>query len=94
MLFRSGSQRYKCAFVKKISDKNKAERVPYAQEYVDKPVEDFWSYIFFTDEAHIDPTLQSVGNILQEHRTRYNDENIQERGEKLGIRFHVAVWVT
>ena len=50
----NSGQRYKCVFVKKrISDKNKAERVMYAQEHVDKPIEDFWSYIFFTDEAHI-----------------------------------------
>ena len=55
-----GGQRYKCAFVKNsISDENKAERVKYAQEHVDKPIEDFWSYIFFTDEAHID-TEQAV----------------------------------
>ena len=89
-----GSQRYKCIFVKKkISDKNKAERVKYAQEHVDKSIEDFWSYIFFTDEAYIDPTSQAVGDILRERGTRYNDENIQERGEKLGVRFHVAVWI-
>jgi len=50
---------YKCAFVKKtISKKNKDERVIYGQEHKDKPMEDFWSYIFFIDEVHIDPSAQ------------------------------------
>jgi hypothetical protein len=53
-----------------------------------------WSYIFFTDEAHIDPTSQTVGDILREQGKRYADENIQERGEKLGVRFHIAAWIT
>jgi hypothetical protein len=50
--------------------------VEYALEYIDKLVEDFWSYIFFIDEAYIDPTLQAVGDILRERGTRYNIENI------------------
>jgi hypothetical protein len=55
------------------------ERVVYGKEHKDKPVEDFWSYIFFTDEAHIDSTSQAVGDILREQEKRYNDENTQER---------------
>ena len=61
----NGGQIYKCAFIKKeISDKNKKERVEYGKEYIDKSIEDFWSYIFFLDKAHIDPTSQAVGGIL------------------------------
>lgn len=91
----NGGQRYKCAFVKKVVlKKNRKERMEYGQEHVDKSVEDFWSYIFFTDEAHIDPTSQAVGDILRERGTRYDAENIQERGEKKGIKFHIAAWVT
>ena len=76
----NGGQIYKCAFVKKeISDKNKEERVAYGKEHKDKSVEDFWSYIFFSDEAHIDPTSQAPGGILRERGKRYDDENIQER---------------
>lgn len=91
----NGGQKYKMAFVKKeISDKNKAERVEYGYEHRDKSVEDYWSYIFFSDEAHVDPTSLCAGEILRERGTRYNDENIQERGEKKGVRFHIAAWVT
>ncbi len=43
---------------------------------MDKSVEDFWSYIYFTDEAHIDPTSQAVGDILRERGKRYDTENI------------------
>jgi hypothetical protein len=91
----NGGQRYKCAFVKKvILTKNCHERVEYALEHVDKLVEDFWSYIFFTNEAHVDPMLQAVGDILRERGTRYDVENIQERGEKKGVTFYVAGWIS
>jgi len=39
--------------------KNKQERVEYAQEHQDKTVDGFWQYIYFTDEAHIDPAQTS-----------------------------------
>ena len=57
-------------------------------------MEDFWSYIFFTDEAHIDPSAQQAPGILRERGKRYDDENIVERGEKQGAKFHVAAWIT
>ena len=55
-----------------------------------KTVEDFWSHIFFSDEAHIDPTSMCAPQILREEGTCCDDENIAERGEKKGIGFHVA----
>jgi transposase len=86
---------YKCAFVKKeISNKNCQERVAYGEEHKDKSIEDFWSYIFFTDKAHIDPTSLYQQGVLREHGYRYDDENIQQRPKKKGIRFHIAAWIT
>ncbi|KAE9366382.1 hypothetical protein N431DRAFT_438767, partial [Stipitochalara longipes BDJ] len=91
----NGGQIYKCAFVKKeISAKNKDERVSYGEEHEYKTIDDFWSYIFFTDEAHIDPSAQQAPGILRELGKRYDDENIVERGEKQGVKFHVAAWIT
>jgi hypothetical protein len=91
----NGGQIYKAAFVKKeISEKNKDERVSYGKEYKDKTMDDFWRYIFFTDEAHIDPTAQQAPGVLRERGKRYDDENIAERGERKGVKFHIAVWVT
>jgi hypothetical protein len=60
---------------------------------MDKSVKDFWQYIFFTDEAHIDPSSIGQGSILRERGHRYDVENIQERLEKTGVRLHVRGWV-
>ncbi|KAL5322950.1 hypothetical protein ACEPPN_007475 [Leptodophora sp. 'Broadleaf-Isolate-01'] len=61
------ARRFKMAFVKKqVSEKNKEERVTYGEEHVGKTIEDFWSCITFTDEAHHDPNSQPVGYILRQ----------------------------
>ena len=89
-----GGRRYKMAFVKKqISEKNKEERVEYGQRHRNKTIEEFWSCITFTDEAHIDPTSQAIGDILRKKGTRYDDENIMERRERRGAAFHIAGWI-
>jgi hypothetical protein len=76
------------AFVKKkTSAKNQEERVAYETEYTGKTIDEHWSYITFTDEAHVDLTSQPVGEILREEGHRYDDENIQERGEKKALLF-------
>jgi hypothetical protein len=91
----NGGQIYKCAFVKKTtSEKNRDERVIYGKEHQDKPMEDFWSYIFFTNKAHIDPSAQQAPGILRELGKQYDNKNIVERGEKEGVKFHIAAWIT
>jgi hypothetical protein len=83
------------AFVKKkISVKNKEERVKFGIRHEHDTIEDYWSHICFTDEAHVDPTSQAVGDILREEGHRYDDENIQERGERKGIAFYIAGWIS
>jgi hypothetical protein len=57
-------------------------------------MEDFWSFIFFTDEVYIDPLANQAPGILRELGKRYDDKNIIERGEKEGVKFHVAAWIT
>ena len=55
------------AFVKKkVSAKNKEERVAYGTEHKDDTIDDYWCHICFTDEAHVDPKSQRVGEILRE----------------------------
>ncbi|PMD18510.1 hypothetical protein NA56DRAFT_245081 [Hyaloscypha hepaticicola] len=62
----NGGQIYKAAFVKKeISGKNRDERVAYGEEYKEKTIDDFWKYIVFTDEAHIDPSITTSSRNLQ-----------------------------
>jgi hypothetical protein len=89
----NGGQMFKHAFVRKtLSAKNRRERTRYGQEHIGKTVDDFWQYIFFTDEAHIDPSSTAQGYILRERGTRYDTQNIQQRGEKTGVVLHVAAW--
>ena len=89
-----GGYRRKQAYVKKILSSNNLEkRTIYGQEHQYKTIEDYWQWIVFTDEAHIDPSSQGVGYILREDGTRTDPENIQERGEKTGVKLHIAAWV-
>jgi hypothetical protein len=89
------ARRYKMAFVKKkVLAKNKEERMAYGVEHKDDTIDDYWSHICFTDEAHVDPKSQRVGEILREEGHRYDDENIMEREERQGIAFHVAAWIS
>jgi len=89
-----GGQRYKQAYVRKeISAKNRTLRTKYGEEHKDKSIHDFWQFLFFTDEAHIDPSSMAQGCILREQGHRYDTENIQERGEKTGVKLHIAAWI-
>ena len=86
-----GGRMYKCAFIKKVpSAKNLHKREEYGNEHKDMPIFGFWDHIFFTDEAHIDPTSMVQEEVLREQGTRYEPDNIQWRGQKKGVRFHVA----
>ena len=88
-----GGQRYKMAYVqKKISWKNKRERIHYNAAHLQHTIYNFWQFVFFTDKAHLDPSSQSVGYTLREEGHRLDPKNIQERGEKTGVKFHVARW--
>jgi hypothetical protein len=87
-------QRYKQAYIQKeISPKNRALRTKYGQDHQDKTITNFWQFVYFTDEAHIDPSSITQGRILREQGTRYSTENIQERPEKSGVQLHIAAWI-
>jgi hypothetical protein len=78
---------------KKISTRNKGKREEYGQEHQEKTVDNFWRFVFFTDEAHINPNKQSSGRLLREEGTRYNDENIVEVPDQdAATSFHMAGW--
>lgn len=79
---------------KKISTPNRRKRTIYGQDNQYKTIRGFWQYIFFTDEMHLDPLSTAQGSILREEGTRTDPDNIQERGEKTGVKLHCAAWVT
>ena len=76
-----------------MSAKNLDARTLYGNKHVYDPLFGFFDHIVFTDEAHIDPTSQCVGDVLREQGTRYDDENIKERPPLKGVRFHIAGWI-
>ena len=65
----------------------------YGLEYENKGIDDFWQFHFFIDKAYIDPSSQAQGNILRERGICYTTENIQEQGEKTGVKLHIAAWI-
>jgi hypothetical protein len=87
------ARRYKSVRIKQLSNSNKEKRKKYGKEHQEKTIDDFWANIYFTDEAHIDPSEVFQQYILREEGTRYEPENIQELPEKKGTKLHIAAWV-
>jgi hypothetical protein len=88
-----GGRRFKQAYIgKEISPTNRAARVKYGEKYQHETIDSFWQYVYFTDEAHIDPSSQGINHILHEEGTRYEPDNIQERAGKEGVKLHIAGW--
>jgi hypothetical protein len=79
--------------IKQLSSSNKEKRKLYGKEHQEKTIEKFWANIYFTDEAHIDPSEVFQQYILREEGTRYEPENIQELPEKKGTKLHIATWI-
>jgi transposase len=72
-----GARRFKQAYIKKkISPANKQKRINYGVENKGKTVEDYYQFIFYTDEFHVDPSSMGAGYILREEGTRENPKNI------------------
>ena len=89
------ARRYKQAYIKKKMSKNNLKsRQRYGQLHQDDTIEGCWRWKLYTDEAHVDPTSQIQGEILREQGTRYDPENIQERGSKKGNVIHMAAWIS
>ena len=89
-----GARRFKQAYVKKkISPANKQKRINYGVENKGKTVEDYYQFIFYTDEFHVNPSSMGAGYILREEGTRENPKNIQERPKREGNRLYAAGWI-
>ena len=76
-------QAYIC---KIISPANLRKRTEYGREHQGKTVDSSQRLVYFTDEAHIDPSSETQGHILRKQGTRYDAENIQQRPEKIGVK--------
>ena len=65
----------------------------YGKRHRGKSVNDLWQFVYFTDEFHFDPSSQPARRILRERGTRYDTENLYERGKKSKVSLHVAGWI-
>ena len=75
--YTKGARRFKEAYVKKkISPINKQKRINYGVENKGKTVEDYYQFIFYTDEFYVNPLSIGAGYILREEGTRKNPKNI------------------
>lgn len=82
------------AFVKKpVSEANLQQREEFGWDHEHHTIDNYYCRVVYTDEMHVDPSSQAVGDILREEGHRYDDENIMERLPKEGGKFHVAGWV-
>ena len=90
----NGVQLYKQEKIKKLSDRNRETRVQYGQEHKDHTIENYWQFVHFTDEKHVDPGQAQRRRILREPGTRYNDENLQETPDFQGVKLHLATSVS
>ncbi|KAF1957300.1 hypothetical protein CC80DRAFT_560471 [Byssothecium circinans] len=47
---------YVARYTKKVSSTNKTKRVQYGKDHKDWPIYRGWDLVYFTDEAHVNPT--------------------------------------
>ena len=91
---RRNAKLYSKAKVKWVSPKNKEIRQDYGHDYGDEDVEHFWSFVGWTDEAHVDPTAMGAGHVLREEGTRYEPENVAEIPPLQGVILHMSAFVS
>jgi transposase len=89
----NGGKFYTQAYTKKeISAPNARKREEYGEKHEDKTVDNFWQWVIFTDEAHIDPSLVKTGKVLREEGPRLHPLNIQQKPKRVGNKLHIAGW--
>jgi len=88
------ARRYKAAYYKdELDPKTEKARENYGNRHKGKSVQDFWQWVYFTDEFHLDITSEPDPLILREAGTRYHQENVVARPPKQGVTKHLAGWV-
>ena len=92
---RRRARRRKKAWVRAISKVNQQKRVAYCTAHQGDTIQDYWQYIHFSDEAHIDPYQSSTEWILRPDGERLLPENMQmEHFDNPSQRLHIAASVS
>lgn len=91
----NGARRYKKTKVKAISSTNKEKRIAYGEKRKHDTIQSYWQFVYFTDEAHIDPSEFYSHYVLREpgKDARLAPENLQEVSERGGVKLHIAAWI-
>ena len=66
----------------------------YGHEHAEHTIENFWKYVHFTDEAHVDPGAMARERVLREEGTATDPANLQEMPDFQGASLHVAAEVS
>lgn len=76
---REDAHLYTAAYSDEISEANKRQRVMYGNDYKDEPIRGFWDCVYFTDEAHYNPTE----DFQKPHILRRKGERLQRGNVRL-----------
>ena len=92
---RRNAGRFIQASSKEIRKLNVQERQQYGEEHISKTIEDFWQYVHFVDEMHINPDKTQKGRILRQQGTRNEPENRQQQpGKRKYPSLHASISVS
>ena len=61
-----------------INPDNKELRREYGERYKDETIEDFWCFVHWTDEAHLDSTISKREFIFRAEGNTEDPANLQE----------------
>ncbi|KAF2818568.1 hypothetical protein CC86DRAFT_433402, partial [Ophiobolus disseminans] len=80
---REDAHLYVAAYSDEISEANKRHRVSYSNTYKDRPIRGFWDTVYFTDEAHFNPTESfQQPRILRRKGERLKQGNIRTQKKR------------
>ena len=66
----------------------------YGHVHEDHTVHNFWKYVHFTDEAHVDPGAMARERVLREEGTALEPENLQEMPAFQGTKLHISAEIS
>ena len=94
LVAREHAHRFKRAKVSLLTNKQKAARVQFGQDYQHETVWSRWQFVHFTDEVHFEATEVPRDYVLRREGTRYEPENVQQMPDKGGVDLHCAALIS
>ena len=89
-----GASLFKKVKSKALKPQTKKARKNYGEEHFHHTIQNFWQYVNFTDEKHVDPGQVMRERILRKPGTAFEQENVQEMPNFQGITLHLATSIS